>query len=129
MIVFAYLSAFVLTFTIGVLVAGIINLIPMWLYAFLYKKQFGFWESFISGGIECLVLIFLSIWIFGWFNFQLPLLFIIIITLAFLSNNYYRIKTRPNYYSELGCLFGQLIGFPVIYYYFIREGMIQFQFI
>jgi len=129
MIILAYFLAFVLTFTVGALVAGIITFIPTMIHAYLYKKANSFWESFTYGGIECLVLVLLSVWVFSWFNFQLPLLFVIIITLAYLSNNYSRTQTRPNYNSELGYLVGELIGFPSVYFGLIQNDIITYTFI
>ena len=129
MIILAYVLAFVFTFTMGVLIAGVINLIPSLFYAYLYKEKIGFWTSITCGGLESWIIIMLSIWIFSWFSFQLPLLFVIIITLAFLSNNYHRLQTRPNYNSELGYLVGELIGFPIVYLNFIQSKIIEFHFI
>ena len=129
MIILAYFLAFVLTFTVGAVVAGIITFIPTMIHAYLYKKANGFWESFISGGIECFVLVLLSIWVFSWFNFQLPLLFVIIITLAFLTNNFHRLQTRSNFNSELGYLVGQLVGFPAIYFSIVQNDLIGYTFV
>lgn len=129
MIILAYVLAFGLTFTIGVLLSGVIAFIPSLIHAYIYKEKNGFWTSFFCGGLECFVLLMLSIWIFSWFNFQLPLLYVIIITIANLSNNYYRIKNRSNYNSELGYLVGELIGFPAIYANLLQSDFIAYSFI
>lgn len=129
MIILAYVLAFVLTFTVGAVVAGIITFIPTMIHAYLYKKANSFWESFISGGIECFVLVLLCMWVFSWFNFQLPLLYVIIITLAFLSNNYHRLQTRSNFKSELGYLVGELVGFPVIYFSVVQCEIVGYTYI
>ena len=129
MIILAYFLAFALTFTVGAVVAGIITFIPTMIHAYLYKKANNFWELFISGGIECFVLVLLSMWVFSWFNFQLPLLYVIIITLAFLTNNYHRLQTRSNFNSELGYLVGELVGFPAIYFNLVQNDFITYSFI
>ncbi len=125
----AYLLAFVLTFSVGALIAGLITFIPTMIHAYIYKKVNGFWESFMSGGLECFVLILLSMWIFSWFNFHLPLLYVIIISIAFLSNNYHRLQTRSNYNSELGYLVAQSFGFLGVYLSFILNEAIPFNFL
>jgi len=125
----AYLLSFVLTFSVGALIAGLITFIPTILHAYIYKKANGFWESFISGGVECFILTVLSMWVFSWFNFHLPLLYVIIITIAFLSNNYYRLQTRSNYNSELGYLVSQSIGFFCVYASLIQNEVIPFNFL
>lgn len=129
MIILAYFLAFVLTFTVGVVVAGIIAFIPKMIHAYHYKKVNSFWNTFISGGIESFILILLSMWVFSWFNFQLPLLYVIIITLANLSNNYHRLQTRSNYNSELGYLVGELIAYPTIYFSLVQIEFIAYTFI
>lgn len=129
MIIIAYILAFVLTFTVGAIVSGIITFIPTMIHTYIYKKANSFWESFTSGGIESFVLLLMSIWVFSWFNFQLPLLYVIIISLAFLTNNYHRLKTRSNFNSELGYLVGELVGFPAIYFSMVQKDVIGYSFI
>ncbi len=127
--ILAYLVAFALTVTIGVLISSIVTFLPTMFHAYLYKKVNGFWESFISGGLECLVLISLSMWAFSWFGFQITLLYVLILTVGILQNNIYRIKTRPNYDSELGYLVSQLFGFIIIYLSFLKADLITFNFL
>lgn len=134
--ILAYLIAFALSFTVGSLASFVIDFLvelPI-MYLFRNKKEFYktkilFWESFISGGLECLLLISLSMWVFNWFGFHIPLLYVIILSLGFFQNNLVRLNKRPNYNLELGYLVSQLFGFIAIYLIFLKADLITFYFL
>lgn len=66
---------------------------------------------------------------FSWFGFQITLLYMIVLTVGFLQNNIYRIKTRPNYDLELGYWGSQLFRFIGIYLSFLKADLITYSFL
>jgi len=127
--ILAYIISLALVYTIGGLIASWVSIIPASINARLLMRRFTFLDSYGTGTIECILLIFLSVWSFSWFNFELPLLYVILLTLLFASNNIYRIKTRSNLNSEFGYFVSQLIGFPGAYFILIKANAVSYSFI
>lgn len=95
----------------------------------LYNEAPGFWNGIWLAGIESFILVHLSMWVFSWFGYTLPVFFVIVITALVLFNNFNRYNTRPNKPKELGYLISQLFGIPCIYFNLINvysEGVFIF---
>jgi hypothetical protein len=94
----------------------------------LYKSSINFWSAFFLAGIESFICILLSIWIFSWFEFQLPLFYLMLIITFTLLNNLKRINNKPNKQKEMGYLIGEIIAISGIYYNFIQNDIIIYTF-
>lgn len=119
--IFPYAITLILSTAISALLSYPVSLLVHWLNAKIYEESPGIWTGVWLGGIESLILVLFSAWIFSWFGFSLPVFFIICISLMTLLNNYNRYSTRPNKPKELGFLIGEIVGIPIIYFQFIKE--------
>lgn len=120
-----YIIALLLSGIIATVFSFPVSLVVHWLQAKLYNDPPGFWTGIWLAGIESLILVWFSIWVFSWFNYSLSVLYIFFITLVLSINNIKRYKTRNNKPKELGYLFGQAIGIPLIYYQSLKEVFIS----
>ena len=81
---------------------------------FINAKLFNSIDSFYLGLIESLFLgslfIFIMKFVFGWFNSPISILFVALVSIFVLSNNYHRFTTRPNKNLQLGYLVGEAAG-------------------
>ena len=115
-----YVIAFILAPVISAILSYFAGIIYAW-PNIVFKMPLNFWFGISIGGIESFIIVWSSIWIFNWFNFSLPIFFIIVITLSYLFLNIYRCLTRSNKPKEFGYLVSQSFAIPVIYYQSINE--------
>ncbi|WP_321995362.1 hypothetical protein [Draconibacterium orientale] len=96
---------------------------------FIYSKIFNTIDSFYLGLVEGWIvsgLFVLSMTqVFSWFKSEIPILFIIIVSLFVLLNDYKQYKIKPNKLLKFGQLCGDLFGF-VGFYYLLTEGHFSF---
>lgn len=107
----------ILAYLLGLIVYIVVSFIAMPVNTglkFLYSKIFNSIDSFYLGLIEGWIvsgLFILSMTqVFIWFKSGIPLLFIIIVSISILLNDYKQYKMRPNKQLKLGQLWGDLSG-------------------
>jgi len=84
--IFPYAIAFVLSTAISALLSFPVSFLVHWLNSKIYEDSPGFWTGLWLGGIESLILVLFSSWVFSWFDYTLPVFFIICISLMILFN-------------------------------------------
>jgi hypothetical protein len=114
-----YIIALILSPAISAILAYFAGIIYVW-PNIVFKHPLNFWFGISIGGVESFIIVWISIWIFNWFGFLLPIFFIILITMSYLLNNIYRCLTRWNKPKEFGYLLIQLFAILVIYYQSIK---------
>lgn len=111
-----YFIALLTSSLISAIAIGPLTFIYGYMRAYLYKEPLSFWSGLWLAGINSFILVNIASWIFSWFGYTIPILFIIIITVLVFTNNLNRYNTRNNHDLELGYLVGELLAIPAIYY-------------
>ncbi|MBN2747624.1 MAG: hypothetical protein JXR34_12930 [Bacteroidales bacterium] len=118
----------ILAYFLGAVVYVIVSFITMPITTglkFVYSKIFNSIDSLYLGMIEGWIvggLFILSMTqVFRWFKSEIPILFIVIVSLSVLINDYKQCKIKPNKLLKFGQLWGDLSGFIGFYILFADD--------
>lgn len=123
-----YILALIITINLKGILSSPITILVTVINSKLYRTSVSFWSALFLAGIESFVCLLLSIWIFSWFEFQIPLFYLMLLIIFTLFNNLNRLSSKPDKQKEMGYLIGELISFPAIYYNLIQNDIIQYSF-
>lgn len=126
--IIAYVLGMLLSSAVSALLTLPIARLIAWFQNWFHQERIGFTQGIFLGGLESLIVVLFSNWVFSWFGFTLPIFFIMIITILLTLNNINRYVTRPNKKKEGGYIIGQLVGVPLVYWQLFQgsEGFFIF---
>ena len=108
MIILPFLIGIPVYITVGFLVTLLFGTVVGLINEKIYNDTGGFYSGMLIGGLDAGLFMVIMAYVFSWFNYQMPLLFAIIVGVTITLNNLNRVNTRQNRSKEIGFLVGEL---------------------